>query len=67
MTDKRVTVAIDACLLEDLREHQKDYQLLDDHEELKLDRFNKGPSYRILVEKVIMRYIDARSKTLEKR
>lgn len=66
MTEDRVTIAIDRCLLDDLREHQKEYQLLDDHEALKLERFNKGPSYRNLVEKVIMKYIDARSKTLEK-
>jgi hypothetical protein len=63
---KRVTVSIDRCLLEDLREHQAEYQLLDDHELVKLKRFKEGPSYRILVEKVIIRYINARSEPLQK-
>jgi hypothetical protein len=66
LTKNKITIQVDRCLLEDLREHQVEYQLLDEHERVKLERFNEGPSFRVLVEKVIVRYIQARSKTLDK-
>ena len=58
----RVTIAIDRCLLDDLRDHLKEYQLLDPHEVMKLEKYDKPPSHRVVVEKVIVQFITARSK-----
>lgn len=65
MSDDRVTVAIDRCLLDDLREHLKEYKLLDAHEVVKLDRYGRPPSHRVVVEKVLVLFIEAREKTLK--
>lgn len=58
----RVTIAIDRCLLDDLRDHLKEYHLLDSHEVMKLEKYGKPPSHRIVVEKVIIQFITARTK-----
>ena len=61
MTDKTKMIHLDAKLLEDMKKNCKFYQLLSTREIMQLEREDKRPSYRHLVETALLKYIEARN------